>query len=135
MSVERMNEIFNATRINLNLSNSVSRDIRFVLGGPRNFLRCLLSPKTAEQIKARNFEIPLAGGFQLSAYAPGLERYLKIGEETAVFTSPEDCARQINYYLADEPERAKIMRAGHERAGREHTYLHRLERILEKIWG
>lgn len=132
---ERMNEIFGATKINLNLSNSVSRDIRFVLGGPRNFLRYLISPKTAEQIKARNFEIPLAGAFQLTSYAAGLERYLKIGEEVVVFTSPEDCARQINYYLANEPERAKIMSAGHERARTEHTYLHRLDRILEKIWG
>jgi len=135
VSLEQMGAIFRASKINLNLSNSVSRDIRFVLGGPRNFLRYLISPKTAEQIKGRNFEIPLAGGFQLSNYVPDLERYLEIGGEVSMFTTPEDCARQINYYLANEPERAKIMLAGHERAKKEHTYLRRLEEILEKIWG
>lgn len=134
VSFEQMGAIFRTSKINLNLSNSVSRDIRFILGGPRNFLRYLLSPKNAEQIKGRNFEIPLAGGFQLTNYVVGLERYLKIGEEIAVFSSPEECVRQIDYYLSDEPERARLMSAGSERAWKEHTYLRRLELVLEKIW-
>jgi spore maturation protein CgeB len=106
-----------------------------VLGGPRNFLRYLISPKTVEQIKGRNFEIPLAGGFQLTNYVIGLEQYLKIGEEVAVFTTPEDCVTQIAAYLADEPGRARLISAGRERVIKEHTYLHRVEKILEKIWG
>ena len=55
-----------------------------------------------EQIKARNFEIPLAGGFQLSNYVPGLEKYLKIGDEIAVYNTPEECAQQVEYYLAND---------------------------------
>ena len=135
VSFEEMDEIFHNSRINLNLSNSVSRDIRCVLSGPRSFVRYLRSNKAAEQIKARNFEIHCAGGFQLTNYVAGIERYLRIGEEAAVFTSPEDCAAQIKYYLSNEAERAAIMAAGRERALREHTYLNRLEQILGKIWG
>lgn len=135
VSFSEMDEIFRVSRINLNLSNSVPRDIRYVLGGPANLFNYLRSRKTAEQIKARNFEIPLAGGFQLTNYVPDLERYFDIGRETAVFSAPEDCAQKIGYYLAHEPERAAIAAAGRARALREHTYLHRLEKFLEAIWG
>lgn len=135
VSFEEMGKIFNTSRINLNLSNSVPHDIRCVLAGPLNLARYIRGKKTAEQIKARNFEIPLAGGFQLTNYAPGLERYLKIGEEVSVFTTPEDCADQVRYYLANEPERARIAAVGHARAEKEHTYLARFSEIFSKIWS
>ncbi|HBW21953.1 MAG TPA: hypothetical protein DEF68_01070 [Elusimicrobia bacterium] len=135
ISFEEMDRIFYKTIINLNLSNSVSHDIRFILSGFRSVVNYLRSPKRAEQIKARNFEIPLAGGFQLTNYAPGLEKYLKIGEEVAVFSSPEECALQIRYYLENEAERLKIVLAGRKRAMAEHTYFARLEKILKELWG
>lgn len=135
VSFEEMDRIFRTSRINLNLSNSVPRDIRFVLGGPINLLKFLRSRKTAEQIKARNFEIPLAGGFQLSNSVPGLELYFDIGREIAVFNGADDCAARIVRYLADEPARAAIAAAGAARAAREHTYLSRLEKVLGEIWG
>lgn len=134
VSQEEMYAVFRDSRVNLNLSNSVPRDLRFALGGPANLLNCLRSKKTAEQIKARNFEIPLAGGFQLTNYVPGLERYLEIGREVAVFSTPEDCALQIGRYLSDEAERALVTAAGRARAAREHTYLSRLEKVLEALW-
>lgn len=135
VSFEQMEEIFRKSRINLNLSNSINQDIRFVLSNWRNLASYLRSPKRTEQIKARNFEIPLAGGFQLTNYAIGLEKYLRIGEEVAVFTTPEDCASQIAYYLEHEAERTQVLLAGHARAMREHTYLRRLEGVLREIWG
>jgi len=135
VSFEEMETIFRKSRINLNLSNSINRDIRFVLSGWRNLAAYLHSPKRAEQIKARNFEIPLAGGFQLTNYVPGLERYLRIGEEVAVYSSPEECALQISHYLSHKDERTRIARAGHQRAMGEHTYFHRLSRLLGDIWG
>lgn len=134
VSFEEMERIFRESRINLNLSNSIPKDLRFVLSGPRNLASWLRSPKNAEQIKARNFEIPLAGGFQLTNYVAGLERYLEIGRETAAYTSPEECAAQIKYYLANEPERAAIASAGKARAEAEHTYLLRFEKIFSEIW-
>lgn len=134
VTFEEMAEIFNESKISLNLSNSVSKDVRFVFGGPRNFARFLLSPKNVEQMKARNFEIPLAGGFQLANYVASLERYLAIGKEVAVYSDLEDCARQIRYYLSNEGERCGISMAGQKRAQAEHTYTHRFENILGQIW-
>ncbi|MDO8805334.1 MAG: glycosyltransferase [Elusimicrobiota bacterium] len=135
VSFEEMERIFYKTKINLNLSNSVSQDIRFIFSSFRSVANYLRSPKRAEQIKARNFEIPLAGGFQLTNYVAGIERYLKIGEEVAVFSSPEECALQIEYYLANEAERIRVLAAGNKRAASEHTYLNRLGGILAAIWG
>ena len=134
VTFREMEAVFRDSRINLNLSNSVSRDLRFVFGSPMNFARYLHSPKTGEQIKARNFEIPLAGGFQLTNYVAGLERYLKIGEEVAVYSSPEECAGQIRYFLENEQERRAVMTAGCLRAAAEHTYSHRFHKIFSAIW-
>ena len=134
VSFEEMDRIFYASRINLNLSNSVSHDIRYVFSSLRSVVTYFRAQKRAEQIKARNFEIPLSGGFQLTNYVASLERYLKIGEEVAVFSSPEECVQQVKYYLQNEAERAAIAAAGQIRAAAEHTYLHRLEKIFREIW-
>lgn len=134
ISFERMGQIFRKSMINLNISNSASNDIRFVFSSPKCFIHYLRNPKRVEQIKARNFEIPLAGGFQLSNYVPGLEKYLKIGDEIAVYNTPEECAQQVEYYLANDEIRREIISQSHERTKNEHTYLYRLERILGEIW-
>lgn len=134
LSVEQMNELFLKSKISLNLSNSATQDISFVLGSPRNFARWLISKKQSEQIKARNFEIPLAGGFQLSKYALGLERYFKIGSEIAVFNTADECAQQIQYFLENEEERKEILKRSCTRALSEHTYFHRWEKILREVF-
>lgn len=135
VSFGEMEQIFRRSRINLNISNSVNHDIRFICSGPRILLHYLRSPKRAEQVKARNFEIPLAGGFQLSNYVPCLERHLEIGKEIAVYTTPEECAQQISYFLGNEEERRHVMEKGHARSIAEHTYEHRLAKILTDIFG
>ncbi len=135
ISFQEMEDIFRLSKINLNLSNSVTNDIRFICSGLRSFARWAISPKRNEQIKARNFEIPLAGGFQLSNYVLGLERYLEIGREIAVYTSPEECIQQIEYYLENEDQRRLIISNSFQRCVQEHTYFQRLEKILEGIWG
>lgn len=135
ISFTEMEEIFRKSKINLNLSNSVSHDVRFILGGPRNFVNYLKSTKRVEQMKARNFEIPLAGGFQLTNYVAGLERYFRIWEEIGVYALPEDCAHLIGQYLHDDDLRTKICQAGFERACAEHTYFHRLQHIFTRIWN
>jgi len=135
ISFSEMQTVFRGSKVNLNLSNSVPSDIRFVLSAPMNLARYLSSPKRAEQIKARNFEIPLAGGFQLANYVPGLERYLEVGREAAVYSTPAECAELARYYLQREVDRISQISAAHARSEREHTYLRRFERIFFDIWG
>jgi len=135
VSFSEMDNIFRRSKINLNLSNSVNPDIRYLFSGVRTLVNFVRSPKRAEQIKARNFEIPLAGGFQVTNYVRGLEHYLSIGGEVVVFASPEECVDQVRFYLENDDERLRILAAGHERARREHTYDARLHDLLLQIWG
>lgn len=133
VSYEEMEQIFRKTKINLNISNSVSYDIRFILSSASTVKNFLASPKRFEQTKARNFEIPLAGGFQLSNYVLGLERYLSIGSEVAIYTGIDECFKQVEYFLNNETEIRKIATNGFEAAKNRHKYIHRIEAILNFI--
>nr|WP_321499883.1 glycosyltransferase [uncultured Dethiosulfovibrio sp.] len=113
-------DIMLKSRINLNLSNSRNNDIRFVLSSPVNVLKYLRSGKNQEQVKARNIEIPAFGGFELSCYAPGIERYFSIGDEIDLFTSPEEAAVKIAYYLLDEKRRESMKLKAYHRAKRDY---------------
>lgn len=134
LSALEMEDVFRTSKINLNISNSVNNDITFVLGGVLNIARWLVSKKNEEQIKARNFEIPLVGGFQLSNYVIGLEEYFNIGSEIAIYSNVNDCAKQINYYLNNELERKNIAALGFVRANHEHRFINRLEKIFSQLW-
>ncbi len=138
VSYDEMTEIFKTSKINLNLSNSVSYDIRCITSSIKGFreaigARLKRGRKTSEQMKARNFEIPAFGGFQLTCYTPTLEDYFEIGREVAMFGSIEDLVQQINYYLSNEEKRSQITIAGYERAISQHFLIHRLKDCLRKM--
>ena len=145
ISSKEMIDIFNQSRINLNLSNSVSWDIRYLtsLSRPiKSTLRvwrqaaCALTRpdmKTVEQVKGRHFEINACGGFQLSYYVKGLESLYAIGDEIALFVSPDDLLNKTRYYLYHEVEREAIARRSRERTLRDHTMEKRLQDILKYL--
>ena len=133
VSFEEMAEIFKTSKINLNISNSVSHDIPYIFSSIKNFREFARKKKRVEQMKARHFEIPAFGGFQLTNYVPSLEDYFEIGKEVEIYTSIEYLLLQINYYLGNEEERRKIMVGGYKRAINKGTTLNRLRNIFEKI--
>lgn len=134
VSLETMVDIFRTSRINLNLSNSVNLDLRYLLNGPTNILRALKpGAKNTSQMKARSFEIPYYGGFQLTGYLPGLEDYFEIGKEIACYTDIDEAIKLARYYLENEELRENIKRKGIDRARRMHTYLHRHQEIFAKL--
>jgi spore maturation protein CgeB len=128
-----MNDIFLKSKINLNLSNSKSYDIRYVLSNPIHLAHTLKTKKDATQLKARHFEIPYNGGFQLADYAAGVDDYLVIGKEIVCYRDLDEATRLIEYYLENETEREAIRHAGHIKATKEHAYENRLEEILRVI--
>lgn len=134
VSLAEMNAIFSQTKINLNISNSRSYDLRFLAAMPVSFARQLLrSSKDASQIKARNFEIPAYNGFQLTDYVPGIEQYLRIGKEVACYNTPDDAINLIGFYLNDDELREKIKVRGALRTRSEHLYINRVAAILDRI--
>ncbi|MDP2753824.1 MAG: glycosyltransferase [Nitrospirota bacterium] len=157
VSYDKMKTIMQQSKICLNLSNSQPRDRSYfsyiwrrfafaVLGinadidGYSNSLRCALnnlynlyrSEKRVEQIKARNFEIPAWGGFQLSQFAIGIDDYFVPGREIAIFSNIEELVKLIHYYLSNADERESMRLAGNRRAAH-YTYENRINDIVEWI--
>lgn len=132
VSFEEMGNIFRTSRINLNISNSASYDIRYIFSSLRSISEFIRSKKKVEQIKARNFEIPAFGGFQLTNYVPGIEDYFDIGTEIACYTTTEDMVSQIRYFLAEEEKRKCILIDSYNKTKNNYTYYHMLKRIFTK---
>lgn len=128
-----MTELFRRSRINLNLSNSRSYDLRFALASWRNFRHFRTTPKNKEQIKGRHFEIGAWGGFQLTNYVEFLEDYFEIGREIAVYGALDDLADKIRFYLREEGLRRSIALAGYRRIRSEHTYEIRFREIFRRM--
>ena len=131
-SQEEMIEIFNRSKINLNLSNATNWDARYLSSSPLALINTFRSNKYRDGIKLRLFEISACRGFQLSYYEEGLEKYFKIGEEIAIFLNPDNLADKVKYYLKHDKERELIARSGYERTLREHTVTKRFQNIFER---
>ncbi len=135
LTSEQMNDVFCHSKINLNLSNSNSLSIDYLLSSPTNIAHTIKSKKTMSQIKARNFEIPYFNGFQLSDYVPTIEEYFDMGKEIVCYSNFDEAEMLIKYYLRNEEERENIKKLSHKKATSEHGYINRLKeflRILEK---
>ena len=85
------------------------------------------------QIRLRDFEVPMSGGFYLVEYMEELEEFFEIGKEIVCYTDREDLVEQVKYYLRHDSEREKIRRAGHERCLRDHTWQKRFEMAFEQM--
>jgi spore maturation protein CgeB len=129
----RMQEIFRTSKVNLNLSNSRSFDLRFAFASLGNLLHVRGTPKDKEQIKGRHFEVGAWGGFQLTNYVEFLEDYFEIGKEIAVFGALDDLPDKIRFYLRNEDLRRRIAAAGRRRIGAQHTYAHRFREVFARM--
>jgi len=138
VTYDEMNEIMLRSKINLNISNSLSYDIRYLISNPRNILSLIKSfiikgSKNVSQTKARIFEIPVRGGFELTEYVPSLEDYFCIGENLVCYSSVDEAALLIKYYLENGDERETIKSKSVEYARNNHTYLKRTENFMKEI--
>ena len=106
---DKIPEIIRNSEINLNFSNS----------------------KGENQLKARVFEIPGAGGFLLSESTPGLDRYYEVGKHVDVFTSIDEATEKIQHYLKHPEIRDAVAKAGFERTQKEHSYDMRMAEVVK----
>jgi spore maturation protein CgeB len=83
------------------------------------------------QIKARTFEVPGAGGFLISEEAAGLEHWYTPGAEIVTYRTVGELAERIKYYLANPEERDRVAQAGYARTVAQHTYETRLREVLD----
>ena len=130
VSYADLQNIFATSKINLNISNSSQYDVRFLLRHPSAAFQLIRYKKHMSQIKARTFEIPVFGGFELTEYVPTLEDYFNIGHEIACYNNAAEAGLLIRYFLENEKQREAIKIAGVERARQHHTYYHRVSDIM-----
>lgn len=84
-------------------------------------------------VNQRLFDVPACGGFVLSDYQSALEEMFCPGQEIAVYRDRGEIAELARFYLAHESERQAISQAGRRRVLAEHTYRHRMEKIVEQM--
>lgn len=70
---------------------------------------------SGDQVTARTFEIPGAGGFMLHECTEEAESFFDDGRECVFFDGPDDLAVKIAHYLAHDEERRAIAEAGRAR--------------------
>ena len=79
----------------------------------------------------RLFEIPLTKSLQIVDRCPS--EWFSDGIDIVLFTDKNDLLNKVNYFLTHEEERARISYNGHKRFLNEHTYHHRVKKILNTI--
>lgn len=94
-----------------------------------------LHPAEIWGINARAFEVAGCGGFQLISWRPGLSQLFVDGEELVSYASATELESKIDEFLARPMRRARIARAGRERARRDHVYASRLKLLISTITG
>lgn len=146
----QMVEIFNRSKINLNLSNSVKFNLKYLLDfnfvwnkdisfarniytifGPQ--LHTIISKKRKEDIKSRFFEVIGSGGFLLSYDVKHLCDYFEIEKELVTYNNIDNLVSKILYYLDEEKTREEIALNGYKRVHREHSYEKRFQKIFNVI--
>jgi spore maturation protein CgeB len=83
-----------------------------------------------DETTTRTYEIPACRGFMLHERSPELLQLYREGEEVACFSSPQELAEKIDYYLAHPKEREAIADAGHRRCVPAYSYDNRMAEIL-----
>jgi spore maturation protein CgeB len=86
---------------------------------------------TAVSPNPRTFEISASGSLQLTDWREDLAQFYIPGQEIATYDSPEDLAAKMEYYLEHEEERQEIALRGLRRTLRDHTYVSRLNQLMD----
>jgi spore maturation protein CgeB len=118
LSDEELVRTFSRTKINL------------------GFAGCWTDDTVAEritQIRLRDFEIPMSGGFYLTEYQEEIEAFYDIDREIVCYRTKEELLDKIHFYLRHPAERAHIREAGRQRCLSEHTWAKRFEKAFGEI--
>ncbi len=78
----------------------------------------------------RLYEATGVGTMLLTDHKDNLHELFDIGREVVTYSSKEEAAELVSYYLVHPEEASKIARAGQARTLREHTYAHRMQELI-----
>lgn len=106
-------KIYNASKINLNISKSQARTT----------------------LPMRVFDILACGAFLLTDYRDCLPEFFELDKEVVSYRDKRESREQAEYFLNHPKERKEIARCGQERILKEHTFAHRMQILLKVMEG
>jgi spore maturation protein CgeB len=118
LSDEKLVRTFSRTKINL------------------GFAGCWTNENAGEritQIRLRDFEVPMSGGFYLTEYQDELEEFFKIDSEIACYRSKDELLEKIRFYLKRPDLRERIRNAGRRRCLSDHTWENRFKAAFKQM--
>jgi len=84
-------------------------------------------------LKMRDFDGPMSGSLYLTHHNPDLDELFIVGKEIETYTTHEECAAKVRYYI-DHPEEADTIGiSGRARAEKEHTWEKRFEKVFKSV--
>ncbi len=83
-------------------------------------------------LKARDFEVPIAGGLLLTSYHPALELVYRLGEEIESYNGFDECMKKVNWLLSHPAEAAEIRRKGYAAAVKRHSWCARIRQLVSE---
>lgn len=90
----------------------------------------LTSMQMQTAVNQRVFDVPLAGGFLLTDFQEDIETLFDTRKDVVTFEDQLELPGLVKYYNNKESERRRITEAAAERIVSEHTYRHRINRII-----
>ncbi len=90
---------------------------------------------SGDLITSRTFHIPGSSGFLLHERNEESVLYFKENEEAGFFGDANEMAKQVSYFLANEPLRLQIQEAGYKRALREYSLDERAKTAISYFKG
>lgn len=87
----------------------------------------------AHYLNFRNFEVPACGPLLVTEHVPHLEQFFAAGREVVAFHDLDELRELLRYYLAHPEGAEKIARQGQQRALAEHTFVNRMQRIMDEV--
>lgn len=81
-------------------------------------------------VNLKTFEIPAAGGFQISDYRKDIDGLFEKGKEIEIFKNEDELRNKIKFYLNNKDLRKSIALAGQRKVLQEHTLEKRVKFML-----
>jgi spore maturation protein CgeB len=91
------------------------------------------SQERITQVRLRDFEIPMSGGFYVTEYQDELADCFDIGSEIVCYRSKEELLKKIGFYLKRPDLRNQIREAGRRRCLSDHTWEKRFENAFKQM--
>lgn len=90
---------------------------------------------TSQQMKGavnqRVFDVPCCGAFLLTDYRRQMEDLFEPGKEIVFYSHPDEIPGLVEIYLEQPEKRREVAEAAKKRVLAEHTYDHRMTRLME----